>query len=199
MLPLCKSVHPESQGDLGVSVRLTDGIKTPGSWLHPHLCVTYCVTFPPFLFLPFFLFVSCFVFSHCPHPGVLWLSQHGISHPVWSYRANPSSYFKTVLHQNFHQFPVLPRLPPSFQFPHAMLSPAVSPVLPSLKPTSVRGRHVDICATLTPTVVRQILQAPVFHVLYFSNLQGWAYPSMHWVRGVALRRGHWMQRLEWLK
>lgn len=77
-----------------------------------------------------------------------------------------------LLHQNFHQFSVLPRLPPSFQFPHAMLSPAVSPVLPSLKPTSVRGRHVDICATLPPTVVREILQAPVFHVLYSSNLQG---------------------------
>lgn len=141
----------------------------------------------------------CFVFSHCPHPGVLWLSQHGISHPVWSFRANPSTYFKTVLHQNFHQLSVLPRLPPSFQFPHAMLSPAVSPVLPSLKPTSVRGRHVVICATLPPTVVRQILQALVFHVFYSSNLQGWAYPSMHWVTGVALRRGHWMQRLEWLK
>lgn len=63
MLPLCKSVHPESQGDLGVSVRVTDGIKTPGSWLHPHLCVTYCVTFPPFLFLSFFC-LSPVLFLH---------------------------------------------------------------------------------------------------------------------------------------
>lgn len=71
MLPLRKSVHAESQGDLSVSVRVTDGIKTPGSWLHPHLCITSCITFPPLPF-SFYLFFCLspvlFCFFTLPSP-----------------------------------------------------------------------------------------------------------------------------------
>lgn len=201
MLPLCKSVHPESQGDLSVSVRLTDDIKTPGSWLHPHLCITYCITFPPFLFLSFFcLSPVLFCFFTLPSP---WCP---LVISTWNF---PSCLILQSQSEHLLQDCTSPKFPP-------VLCPAPSAAVISISSchvvsscqsrASLPETHICqretcgyLCYAATYCGQTDPARPGFFYVLYSSNLQGWAYPSMHWVRGVALRRGHWMQRLEWLK